>query len=114
MIYLVLIATYLLILNVVATIRLSKSELNEKTQKVFQTILIWILPLFGAIIVSMILNHHEPMELKKKNLLKSIVLFIFLVKIKIDNTTKEYKGHGKTATDEDIYHASFQGAAADL
>jgi len=44
MIYLVLIAIYLLILNAIATIRLSKSELNEKTQKVFQTILIWVIP----------------------------------------------------------------------
>ena len=114
MTYLVITGIYLLLLNIIATLRLSKSELNEKAQKVFQTILIWILPLIGAVIVSMLLNQEEPMELKKKNILKSILLFIFIVKIKKYKSKKEYKGYGETESPEDIYHASFQASASDL
>ena len=104
MVYLVLTVTYLLILNVIATIRLSKSELNEKTQKIFQTILIWILPLIGSVIVSMLLNQYEPMESKKKNVIKSILFFIFIVKIKKDKQ-KEYQGYGERnlANDDTMY-----------
>jgi len=114
MTYIVLAVIYFLILNVIATMRLSKSELNEKPQKVFQTILIWILPLIGAVIVSMLLNQDEPIELKKKNALKSILLFIFFVKIKRNKNKKDYKGYGETESPEDIYHASFQASASDL
>ncbi len=104
MIYLVLIAIYLLILNVIATIRLLKSELNEKTQKIFQTILIWILPLIGAVTVSMLLNQDEPIESKKKNIFKSILFFIFIVKIKNDKD-KDYQGYGQSnsANDDTMY-----------
>ena len=114
MTYIVLAVIYLLILNIVSTLRLSKSELNEKPQKIFQTILIWMLPLIGALLVSMLLNQDEPMELKKKNMLKSILFFIFIVKIKKDKNKKNYKGYGETESPEDIYHASFQAGASDL
>lgn len=114
MTYIVLSGIYLLLLNIIATLRLSKSELNENPQKVFQTILIWVLPVIGAVIVSMLLNQDEPLELKKKNILKSILLFIFIVKIKKDKSKKEYKGHGETESPADIYHASFQAGASDL
>lgn len=113
MIYIVLVVIYLFTLNVIATFRLSKSELYEKSQKVFQTILIWMLPLIGALFVSMLLNQHEAMELKNKNILKSILLFIFIVKIK-KNRNKGNRGYGETESPEDIYHASFQASASDL
>jgi hypothetical protein len=113
MTYIVLAIIYLFFLNIVTTFRLLKSELYEKSQKVFQTILIWLLPLIGALFVSMLLNQHEAIELKNKNILKSILLFIFIVKIK-KNKNNENRGYGETESPEDIYHASFQASASDL
>jgi len=114
MTYIVLSGIYLLLLNIIATLRLSKSELNENPQKVFQTIFIWVLPVIGAVIVSMLLNQDEPLELKKKNIMKSILLFTFIVKIKKDRKEKDYKGYGEFESSDDILNAHFQASASDL
>lgn len=114
MIYIVLALIYLLILNVIATIRLLKSELNENPQKLFQTILIWLLPLLGAVVISMLLNQDESIDLKKKNIIKSILLFIFIIKINNDRQKKKYKGYGDFESSDDILNAHFQASASDL
>jgi hypothetical protein len=72
-----------------------------------------MLPLIGALIVSMILNQDEPIELKNKNMLKGILFFIFIIKIKKDKNKKN-TDYGETESPEDIYHASFQASASDL
>ncbi len=82
MAYIVLAGIYLLLLNIITTIRLSKSELNEKSQKVYQTILIWLLPLIGAVVVLTLLNQDEPVEFMNKNIFKNFMLFVFFIKIK--------------------------------
>jgi len=114
MTYIVLTVIYIFILNVIATIRLSKSELYEKSQKVFQTILIWVLPLIGAVFVSMLLNQDEPIELKKKNILKSILLFIWIIKIKKDKNKKGYKGYEETESVDEVCNTSYHVLGSDL
>jgi len=93
MIYILFVGIYIVVLNIIATIRLSKSELNEKPQKFFQTILIWLLPVIGAVIVSMLLNQFEPIELKKKSFPKQILFFIFIVKshLQISKNSSSFK-----------------------
>ncbi len=113
MAYIVLAGIYLLLLNIITTIRLSKSELNEKSQKVYQTILIWLLPLIGAVIVSTLLNQDEPVEFKNKNIFKNFMLFVFFIKRKKDEN-KEHNGYEKTESAADVYHASFQAGASEL
>ena len=114
MTYMVLVVIYIFTFNVIATLRLSKSELNEKEQKILQTILIWIVPLVGAVTVSVLLNQDEPIKMKKKNIIKSILYFIFIVKVKKDENKKGYKGYGKIESPSDVYHASFQADASTL
>jgi len=115
LVYVVLAVIYLLLLNIIATYRLSKSELTEKPQKVAQSILIWGLPLVGAVFISMFINEDEPVTLKSKNILLKILLFMFFAKIKKDkNQKKKPKGYSDTESPEDVYHASFQASASDL
>jgi len=110
MIYVVLATMYLLVLNVIATYRISKSELTEKPQKVAQTVLIWVLPLVGAVIVSMLLNQDEPIELKKKSMAKTILLFLFIVKVKTDKKQRKQNNDGVESVDDYTY--TYWGASA--
>jgi len=52
----------------------------------------------------MLLNQDEPLDVKKKNVIKSILFFIFLVKIKKDKK-KEYQGYEErnSGNDDTMY-----------
>ena len=104
--YIILIVIYLIVLNIVTTSRLLKSDLYEKYQKVFQTIFVWLLPFLGPMIVSMFLNEYEPIELNKKSIIKSIIFYIFIVKIKKIDKKKNIQGYGeKESIDNYTYTA---------
>ena len=83
--YLYYVVTYLVLLNVVTTYRLLKSEDYETIQKIVQFILLWTIPLLGVTLVIFFLNQipivlNEKMR-KYKTILK-ILLFPWFIKIK--------------------------------
>lgn len=83
--YLYYIVTYLVILNIVTTYRLFKSEDYEINQKIIQFILLWTIPLLGVLVVTFFLN-QEPIilsdKMKRYKIILQILLFLWLIKIK--------------------------------
>ncbi len=53
--------------NIYATILSIKSEYNEKSQKVTQTFVVWLIPIFGAIF-SIAMNREPKSIIKKKEI----------------------------------------------
>ena len=98
--YLYYAVTYLVLLNVVTTYRLLKSEDYETIQKVVQFILLWTIPLLGVTLVIFFLN-QIPIVLNKKmrkyKTILKILLFPWFIKIKsngnkdIGNSTSGYQ-----------------------
>ena len=82
--YLYYIATYLVLLNVVTTYRLLKTEDYESIQKIVQFIFLWTIPLIGVSIVTFFLN-QVPIVLNKKmqkyKVILKVLLFPWLIKI---------------------------------
>ncbi|WP_345971127.1 hypothetical protein WCX72_04700 [Sulfurimonas sp. HSL1-6] len=76
---------YLLLFNTVSTFRLAKTEMYDSSQKVFQSLVIWLLPLIGAAIISHFLN-DEPLVLSEKAskyvLLIKLLLLPLMIKVK--------------------------------
>lgn len=99
---------YLLLINAITTIRLVESDLFESTQKVFQTILIWFLPFFGAALIANFLN-EEPLVLSKRAskyaLILKFLLWPFMIKIK--SNLDEYAGNSTEGYQVD--YANFSG-----
>ena len=88
--YILIILLYLLIINIITTIRLIKSDEYEISQRVIQTLLIWLLPLIGIFMVSHFLNDN-PIVVKDnwiKYFIIKILLIPFLIKV-----IKLPKGH---------------------
>lgn len=83
--YLYYMTTYLILLNIVTTYRLLKTEDYEVTQKIIQFILLWVIPFLGVLIVTFFLN-QEPITLSKKmqkyKIILKVLLFPWLIKIK--------------------------------
>lgn len=98
--YLYYIVIYLVLLNVVTTYRLLKSEDYEVGQKIVQFILLWAIPLLGVLIVTFFLN-QEPIVLSERmqkfKIILKILLFPWFIKIKsnedkdIGNTNSGYQ-----------------------
>ena len=98
--YLYYIATYLVLLNIVTTYRLLKTEDYKAVQKTVQFILLWTIPLLGVLIVTFFLN-QEPIVLNKRiqkfKIILKILLFPWFIKIKangnkdINNSTAGYQ-----------------------
>lgn len=90
---------YLLLFNTVTTFRLVRSDMYNPTQKVFQSLAVWLLPLLGSVIISHFLN-DEPVVLSDKAskyvLMINYLLLPLMVKVKsnlddnIGNSTEGY------------------------
>jgi hypothetical protein len=51
--------TIVVVLNLVATVRLTPSDVYSTSQKILQLVLIWMLPFVGAILVLTVLAHDR-------------------------------------------------------
>lgn len=58
-----LVVSYLLYLNIIATVLLVRSELFRSNQKVWQSVIVWTFPFVGAYMVLYFL--HEPMSTRQ-------------------------------------------------
>ena len=112
--YLYYIATYLVLLNIVTTYRLIKSEDYEVSQKLIQFILLWILPLLGTLVVTFFLN-QEPIVLSEKmskfRIILKILLFTWFIKVVFQRKNNSLhgvsnEGHGAEVNDIRIYENS--------
>ena len=104
--YLYLVIIYIVLFNIVTTYRLIKTDMYDTTQKIFQTIIIWLLPLVGAGGISSFLN-DEPIILSEKMSQYILILkFLFLpfmikFKTKLDDDIGNYNTGGN-----DVYAAA--------
>ncbi len=82
---------YLFLFNSITTYRLLTSDMYEPTQKIFQSIVVWLLPFLGTAIIAHFLN-DEPIILSKKVskfiLILKFLFSPFMIKIKsnLDNS----------------------------
>jgi hypothetical protein len=53
--------------NLYVTYKLLKSELYEKQQKIYQILIIWLLPLIGTIVVLMFLSEDDKKTKRQNN-----------------------------------------------
>ena len=60
---------YILLLNILTTYRIYKDELYEPWQKAVQFLLIWCVPLIGALLIASMLNRTSFSEIKLPNYL---------------------------------------------
>ncbi len=108
--YLSYVVTYLVLLNIVTTYRLLKTENYEVSQKIIQFVLLWAIPFFGVFIVTFFLN-QDPIVLNKKiqkfRIILKILLFPWLIKIKssaskeIGNSYSGYEVNGSPGSGGD-------------
>ena len=112
--YLYYIVVYLVLLNIITTYRLIKSEDYEVSQKIIQCILLWILPLLGVLVVTFFLN-QEPIVLSEKvskfRIILKILLFPWFIKIVFQGKNNSLygvsnEGHGAEVNDIRIYENS--------
>ena len=99
MVYIYLVIIYIILFNIVTTYRLIKTDMYDTTQKIFQTVIIWLLPLIGVGGIASFLN-DEPIVLSEK-MSKYILIFKFLFlpfmikfKTKLDNDIGNYNTGG--------------------
>lgn len=99
MTYIYLVIIYIVIFNFVTTYRLIKTDMYDTIQKIFQTIIIWLLPLLGAAGITSFLN-DEPIVLSEK-MSKYILIWKFLFlpfmikfKTKLDDDIGNYNTGG--------------------
>lgn len=97
--YIYLVIIYIILFNIVTIYRLIRTDMYSKTQKIFQTIIIWLLPLLGAAGISSFLN-DEPIVVSEK-MSKYILIFKFLFlpfmikfKTKLDDDIGNYNTGG--------------------
>ena len=96
---------YFLALNIVTTIRLWRSDSYSKSQKIMQTIIIWLVPLLGVFIVILFLN-TEPLEESNPSILKKLYMWIFFIK----NEKKEKKQkHINDISEGEVYGSGSSG-----
>jgi len=80
MIFLYCLVVYFVILYIVTTVRLFRSDSYSMIQKIIQFCIIWFIPAIGVIVVALFLN-QEPIKLKKSSFLKKLFLSLFFVEI---------------------------------
>ena len=81
----IIFGVYLLLLNIVTSYRVFKSDSYSLLQKIFQFFLIWLLPLIGSIIVASFLNSLSNTSIsiaKKHPMISSLLAFLFFIEFK--------------------------------
>ena len=112
-----LLIVYLLILNIITTIRLIKSNELESFQKTIQILIVWLLPILGVFLVSHFLNDY-PVIIKNNNLkyfLFKLLSFPFLIKVtKIPKDKPNDMSSANSYTSTDIsYGGGSSGYSSD-
>jgi hypothetical protein len=69
---------YVLLLNLIASYRLYRDELYAPWQKRVQFLIIWLLPLLGGLIVSVLLNRTLEPQIRMPKYLKWVGSFFLL------------------------------------
>jgi len=111
--YLILILIlYLFTLNIITTIRLIKSAEPESFQKIFQILIVWLLPILGVFLVSHFLNDN-PIIVKNNNLkyfLLKLLCLPFLIKIAKTQKSKSIDiSSSNLYTSTDIFYGDIGG-----
>jgi len=111
--YLILILIlYLFTLNIITTIRLIKSAELESFQKIFQILIVWLLPILGVFLVSHFLNDN-PIIIKNNNLkyfLLKLLCLPFLIKIAKTPKSKSIDiSSSNSYTSTDIFYGDIGG-----
>ena len=104
-----ILASYLLLLNIVVSIRIVRDDTEELWRKVLFVFLVWIVPFFGAFFISLLLN---AISYKPKGWWLShpavtrFVTTLFIIKI---SHPKTFAGYPSDANNYGWYNGAWDG-----
>jgi uncharacterized protein YacL len=111
--YINYVIAYLVLLNVVTTYRLLREDNYETIQKTIQFILLWILPLLGALLVTFFLN-QSPIILNEKmskiEIILKILFFPLFIKIGSKRKSNSLNNINNQGYEAGIYESSGEGS----
>ena len=86
--YFIVFIVYMLLLNIITSYRLYIDDGYDKWQKIAQAFMVWLIPLFGAMFVSLMINRD--IHFKEKNYAEvprilAMVGYIFFVETPREN-----------------------------
>ena len=117
--YLIIAGAYLLLLNLITSYRVFRSEDYSFLQKFIQFMILWLLPFISLFVVTHFLNQTPvrlSQRLSKYKLLLSIPAFFILLKLErtsMSSSNSNY-GHGALSSEELIYeNGSSYGGGGD-
>jgi len=109
---LILVTVYLLVLNIVVSIRIFRSA-EERYRKVIFFVLVWMLPLLGAVFVASLLNAvaYKPRGWWLKHLvITRLLASLFMIKIA---HPKSFAGYPGSENDYGWYNGAWDGGSCD-
>lgn len=91
---------YFILLNVITSYRLIKSNGYEKKQKFYQILIIWLIPILGVILVSSLLNDEKVKISKDLPKIPSRVLELLFLIFLVNYNTYSVDEDGNISLDE--------------
>ena len=86
-IFLIIFVSYLLIVNIITSYRLYHEDGYDKVQKIVQGVMVWLIPLFGSMFVSLMINRD--IKFKEKNYAQIPWIFAMLGYVFFVETPRE-------------------------